>query len=196
MVLIVGLGNPGSEYEETPHNLGFRTIDRLAEIGGIKVSRPECRSRVGVWRTEGRDVMLAKPMAYMNNSGGPVSALLSKHDLGPADLIVVFDELNLPFGSLRIRLKGSAGGHNGVESVIGALGSQEFVRVRLGVGPDRPVEDSVSYLLSPFRRSQQKEVEELVGRAADAVRSIIAEGAVKAMTKYNRRAGGSNIEEK
>ena len=196
MILIVGLGNPGTEYANTPHNLGFRTIDRLAETGGIKVSRPECHARVGLGKMEGRDVVLAKPMAYMNNSGGPVKALLEKYELGLADLIVVFDELNLPFGSLRIRMKGSAGGHNGVESVIGALGSQEFVRVRLGVGPDRPLEDSVSYLLSPFRRSQQTEVEELVGRAADAVRSILAEGAVKAMTKYNRRAGGSNIEEK
>ena len=195
-ILIVGLGNPGPEYANTPHNLGFRVIDRLAEVCGLSARRPECKALVGVGEIEGRPVVLAKPQLYMNLSGGPVKALLEKHELGPAELVVVFDEVNLPWMSLRIRMRGSAGGHNGLKSVIEALGTNEFTRVRLGVGPGHPVEDKTEYLLSPFRRSQQKELEELVARGADAVRSIFAEGAAKAMTKFNRRAGGQNVEEK
>lgn len=132
----------------------------------------------------------------MNLSGGPVKALLEKCGLEPADLVVICDDLDLPWTSLRIRLRGSAGGHHGLESIIAALGSREFTRVRLGIAPAHPVEDAAEFVLSPFRRSQKKELEELVGRAADAVRFIIAEGAAKAMTKFNRRAGGQNIEEK
>jgi len=196
MFLIVGLGNPGPEYELTPHNLGFRTIDRLAADCGVRVSRPQCRALVGLGRVEGREVALAKPLSFMNASGGPVKALLEKYELGLTGLVVVCDELNLPLGSLRIRQRGSAGGHHGMESILAAVGSQEFVRVRLGVGPDRPVEDTAEYLLEPFRRSRQKDVEELVGQGAGAVRSILAEGAAKAMTRWNRRAGGQTTEEK
>lgn len=196
MFLIVGLGNPGPEYAKTPHNLGFMTIDHLAETCELPVSRPERRALVGVGEIEKRPVVLAKPQTYMNLSGGPVKALLEKYELGPADLIVVYDEIHLPWTSLRIRRRGSAGGHNGMESVIEALGTNEFTRVRLGVGPDHPVADRTEFVLSPFRRSQQKDLEEFVGRAAGAVRSILAEGAAQAMTKFNRRAGGQNIEEK
>ncbi len=196
MVLIVGLGNPGPEYADTPHNLGFLTIDRLAEDGGLSVRRRECQALVGTGEIEGRPVVLAKPLTYMNLSGGAVRALLEKYGLTPADLVVVLDEVNLPWMSLRIRTRGSAGGHNGLKSVIAAVGTGEFTRVRLGVGPDHPLENATEYLLSSFRRSQKKELDELLGRAAEAVRSILAEGAVKAMTKYNRRAGGQTIEEK
>ncbi len=196
MFLIVGLGNPGPEYANTPHNLGFLTVDRLAEICGVTVRRPECQSLVALGGLENREVLLAKPQSYMNLSGGPVQALLARFELTPADLVLIYDELNLPWKSLRIRLRGSAGGHHGVESVIAALATNEFTRVRLGIGPDHPLEDATGFLLSPFRRSQQKDLEEFVGLAADAVRSILAEGAAKAMTRYNRRAGGQNIEEK
>lgn len=196
MHLIVGLGNPGPEYAHTPHNLGFLTVDKLAREGGIHVGRPECRALVGLGRLEGRDVALAKPLSYMNLSGGPVKALLEKYGLGLESLMVVYDELNLPWSSVRIRERGSAGGHNGMKSVIQTLGSQEFLRVRLGIAPAHPVEDGAEYVLGPFRRSQEKEVEELVGRAAEAVRSILAEGAAKAMTRWNRRAEGQNTEEK
>ena len=196
MHLIVGLGNPGPEYAHTPHNLGFLTVDKLAREGGIHVGRPECRSLVGLGRLEGHEVALAKPLSYMNLSGGPVKALLEKYGLGLESLMVVYDELNLPWSSVRIRERGSAGGHNGMKSVIQSLGSQEFLRVRLGIAPAHPAEGGEEYLLRPFRRSQEKEVEELVGRGAEAVRSILAEGAAKAMTRWNRRAEGQNTEEK
>ena len=139
--------------------------------------------------------MLAKPQTFMNSSGESVAALMEKHGFGLADLIVVWDELNLPWGGLRILKSGSAGGHNGAESVIGSLGTREFVRVRLGIHPGRPIPSGMEYLLAPVKRPQRKELEELVGLAADAVVSIIAEGAEMAMTKFNRRARGSNEEE-
>ena len=194
MFLIVGLGNPGLEYANTPHNLGFMTVDRLAADSGVIVRRPECQALISPAVIEKREVLLAKPQSYMNLSGGPVKALLEKYELGPADLVVVYDELDLPWMSLRVRLRGSSAGHNGVKSIIAALGTTEFTRVRLGIYPGRPV-DAAEYDLTPFRRSQHKEVEELTGEAADAVRSIIAEGAAKAMTKFNRRAQGQNTEE-
>jgi PTH1 family peptidyl-tRNA hydrolase len=131
----------------------------------------------------------------MNNSGTSLSPLMEKHGFTPADLILVWDELNLPFGGMKILRSGSAGGHNGAESVIGSLGTREFVRVRLGVHPGHPLSSGVEYLLAPVKRSQRKELEELVGRGADAVVSIIAEGAAMAMTKFNRRAQGSIEEE-
>ena len=196
MHLIVGLGNPGSDYERTPHNLGFLTVDRLAREGGIHVTRPECRALVGLGRLEGREVALAEPLTFMNLSGGPVKALLEKYELGLESLMVIYDELDLPWASVRIRERGSHAGHNGMKSIIGTLGSQEFLRVRLGIAPTHPVEDGAEYVLRPFRRSQEKEVEELAGHGAEAVRSILAEGAAKAMTRWNRRAEGQNTEEK
>jgi PTH1 family peptidyl-tRNA hydrolase len=195
MYLIVGLGNPGAEYERTPHNLGFRTVERLARDGGIGVTRPECRSLVGRGRLEGREVVLAKPLSYMNLSGGPVKALLEKYELGLESLMVLYDDLDLPWATVRIRERGSAGSHNGMKSVVNSLGSQEFLRVRLGISPGHKVEDGAAYVLSPLRREQEKDVEDFIGRAADAVRSILAEGAAKAMTMWNRRAGGQITEE-
>ena len=170
-------------------------MDRLAAVCGLSVCRRECHSLVGVGRIEDREVVLAKPLSYMNLSGGPAKELLARYELGRADLVVIYDDLNLPRNSLRIRRRGSSGGHHGLDSIIAALGSKEFARVRLGVGPGHAVKDASEFLLAPFRRSQQKDVDELVGCAADAVRCLLAEGAAKAMTKYNRRAGGQNIEE-
>ncbi len=193
--LIVGLGNPGEEYENTPHNLGFLVIDRLAESNAIRVSRKENTSLVGLGEVVGKSVALAKPQTYMNLSGPAVRGLLERYELKPDRLIVVYDELDLPWGSLRIK-KGSAAGHKGVKSVIGSLGTNEFVRVRLGV--DRrasPVQGGAKFVLAPFKRAQKQEVEETVGRAAEAVEFIIAEGAAQAMTKYNRRAQGLKTEE-
>ena len=195
MYLIVGLGNPGPDYERTPHNLGFLTVDRLAVEGGIQVNRPECRTLVGLGKLEGQEVALAKPLAYVNLSGGPVKALLERFGLGLESLMVIYDELDLPWASVRIRERGGAAGHHGMESIIRALGTGEFVRVRLGVSPGHKVADGAEFVLRPFRRSQQKQVEKFVGRAADAVRSILAEGAAKAMTRWNRRAGGQTTEE-
>ena len=195
--LIVGLGNPGEEHEHTPHNLGFLVIDRLAESHAIRVSRKENTSLVGLGAVSGKSLALAKPQTYMNLSGPAVRGLLERYGLKPDRLIVVYDELDLPWGSLRIRLKGSAAGHKGVKSLIGSLGTDEFVRVRLGVWPTRQSggRDGAKFVLAPFRRAQKQEVEEVVVRAAEAVESILAEGAAQAMTKYNRRAQGLKTEE-
>jgi len=195
MFLVVGLGNPGEEYADTPHNAGFLVIDRLAEMHGIRVNRKDSKALAGVGEIAGKAVMLAKPQTFMNLSGVSVAALMEKHEMAAADLIAVWDELNLPWGGLKILKSGSAGGHNGAESLIRSLGTQEFVRVRLGIHPGRPLEDGAGYLLAPVKRSQKQELEELAGRAADAVVSIISEGAAMAMTKFNRRAQGSNEEE-
>jgi peptidyl-tRNA hydrolase, PTH1 family len=195
MFLVAGLGNPGEEYAFTPHNLGFLAVDRLAERHGIRITRKDSRALIGLGEIEGREVMLAKPQTFMNLSGTSLVPLMEKHAIGISDLIVVYDELDLPWMALRIKPKGSAAGHNGMKSVIGALKTSEFVRVRLGVDPGRPIASGVDYLLSPFKRSQQKELEELTGLAADAVQSIIAEGVEKSMTRFNRRAPGLNTEE-
>ena len=189
-----GLGNPGEEYENTPHNLGFMVIDRLAESHSVRVSRKENTSFVGLGAVSGKSLALAKPQTYMNLSGPAVKGLLERYELKPDRLIVVYDELDLPWGSLRIRLKGSAAGHKGVKSLIGSLGTNEFKRVRLGIDPGSPVKGE-QFVLAPFKRAQKQDVEETVGRAADAVKFIIAEGAAQAMTKYNRRAQGLKTEE-
>ena len=200
MLLVAGLGNPGEEYALTPHNLGFLAVDRLAERHGIRVTRKDSRAliglgEIGLGEIEGREVMLAKPQTFMNLSGTSLAPLMAKHAIGLEDLIVVYDELDLPWQTLKIKPKGSAAGHNGMKSVISSLNSSEFVRVRLGVHPGHPIRSGVEYLLAPMKRSQSKELEELTGFAADAVRSIIAEGVVKAMTKFNRRAQGLTKEE-
>ena len=192
--LVIGLGNPGAEYEFTPHNLGFMVIARLAERHAIRVSRKENLSFVGLGSIKEKQVALAQPQTFMNLSGGAVKGLVERYEVPPDHVLLVYDELHLPWGSLRIRVNGSAAGHNGVSSVLGSLGTDAFIRLRIGIHPGRPVE-GVKFVLDPFKRAQKKEVEEAVDRAADAVETIIAEGADKAMAKYNRRAQGLNIEE-
>lgn len=192
--LIVGLGNPGEEYENTPHNLGFLVIDRLAGSHAIRVSRRENTSLVGLGEIRGKHVALAKPQTYMNLSGPAVRGLLERYGLDPGRLIVVYDELDLPWGSLRIRLKGSAAGHNGVKSLIGSLGTNEFTRIRLGIDTGSPAKGA-QFVLGQFKRAQNQDVEDTVIRAAEAVEFILAEGAAQAMTKFNRRAQGLKTEE-
>ena len=192
--LIAGLGNPDAEYAQTPHNLGFMAIDVLAAQSGARVKRKECGALVGQGQLEGRAVLLAKPQTYMNLSGHAVGPLLEKNELGPGNLIVVYDDHNLPWGSLRIRPRGSAGGHHGMESVIAGIGTDEFIRVRLGINPGA-LRAEPEYLLKPLRRERLKELEDFLGYAAQAVVSIISEGAEKAMTRFNRRAQGENEEE-
>jgi len=194
MFLVAGLGNPGEEYADSPHNLGFKVVDRLAEMHGIRVTRRDSKALAGVGQIAGRDVMLAKPQTFMNLSGTSLKPLMEKHSLTAADLILVYDELALPWASLRVKPRGSSAGHNGVDSVIRSLGTDEFVRVRLGIHPGHPLASGIDYLLSPMKRSLKKELEQLVADGADAVVSIITEGVEKAMTKYNRRARGSNEE--
>jgi PTH1 family peptidyl-tRNA hydrolase len=193
--LIIGLGNPGAEYQDTPHNLGFRVIDRLAERHAVRVTRKENGALVGLGEIAHKGVALAQPQTFMNLSGHAVKGLLERYGLTPDRLIVVYDELDLPWGSLRIKPKGSAAGHNGMKSIIGSVGTNEFARVRLGIHPGHEIRDGAQFVLAPFRRAQKQEVEETVDRAAGAVESIIAEGVEKSMAKYNRRAQGLQPEE-
>jgi PTH1 family peptidyl-tRNA hydrolase len=194
MFLVAGLGNPGEEYANTPHNMGFMVVDRLAEMHQIRVNRRDSRALAGVGQIAGHEVMLAKPQTFMNLSGTSLQPLMEKHSLTAGDLILVYDELALPWTGLRIKPRGSSAGHNGADSVIRELGTTDFTRVRLGIHPGHPLRSGVDYLLSPFKRAQLKELEQLVADGADAVVSIIAEGVEKAMTKFNRRAQGPNEE--
>ena len=195
--LVVGLGNPGEEYADSPHNLGFRVVDRLAERNAIRVTRKENTAYVGLGTFGSRPVAVAQPQTFMNLSGPSVKGLLERYGLKADRLIVVYDELDLPFGTLRIKPKGSAAGHNGVQSIIGSIGTNEFTRVRLGIRPvdGRSIGEGAKFVLAPFKRAQKQEVEDTVTVAAEAVESIIAEGVEKTMAVYNRRARGLPEEE-
>ena len=193
--LIVGLGNPGEDYEQTAHNLGFLVVDRLAVRSGIKIGRRDCQALVGQGTIGGQKVLLAKPQTFMNLSGQSVQGLLVKNEIAPADLILVYDELDLPWQSLRIRPNGSAAGHRGVGSVIECIGTKEFPRVRLGVHGGRREKDGAQIVLAQLKRARKQELDELLDYASQAVESIIAEGVEKSMAKYNRRAPGLNEEE-
>jgi PTH1 family peptidyl-tRNA hydrolase len=194
--LVVGLGNPGPQYERTPHNLGFLVLDRLAERNAIRVTRPEAKALVGAGRISGSEVLLAKPQTFMNLSGASVKSLAEKYSIPAHRIVLISDELNLPWTGVRIRAKGSAGGHNGLDSVIRSVGTIEIPRVRLGIHPGHPIQDGAEFVLSPLRRAQTEELDELLDHAAGAVESMIAEGVEKAMTRFNRRARGLAQEEK
>ena len=193
MKLIVGLGNPGFEYHLTPHNLGFMAVDRLAENCRVEFSRREARARIATARFHGEKVILAKPQTFMNLSGVSVAGLLRNLDVPLDDLVVLVDDVDLPLGTLRIRRKGSAGGHNGLKSIIGALETDFFTRVRMGVGPDQPVEDLVSYVLAPFRDRDRVAVDGMVVEAVEAVRVILKEGVEKAMNLFNRKVPAEEL---
>ena len=192
--LIVGLGNPGEEYSNTPHNLGFMVIDRLAESNAIRVTRKENMALVGLGTIKSKPVALAKPQTYMNLSGSSVRGLLERYELTPDRLILVYDELDLPWGTMKVKPKGSAAGHKGPSNVISSIGTSNFPRVRIGIHPGHPVSGE-EFVLRPFKKSQKQEVDEIVSKASEAVESIIAEGVEKSMTVYNRRAQGLNEEE-
>jgi peptidyl-tRNA hydrolase, PTH1 family len=184
--LIVGLGNPGREYEQTPHNMGFLALDELARRAGMRITRPEAKSLVGRGELAGQAVVLAKPQTMMNLSGLAVPILLEKYECDPAQMIVLVDEVDLPWGMLRIRERGSAGTHNGMKSVVEAVGP-EFVRMRMGVGPEKIWGDLRDYVLSPMGRAQREAAAQMVSDASDAVELILTEGVSKAMLKFNRR---------
>jgi PTH1 family peptidyl-tRNA hydrolase len=195
MRLIVGLGNPGIEYAWTPHNLGFLLVDALAEEAGIRVTRPEAKSLVGLGHIAGHEVVLAKPQTMMNLSGLAVRELVSRAECEPSDVIVVCDDIALPWGMLRVRERGTAGGHNGLKSVIGAIGTTEFVRVRLGVKPEEMRGDLKEYVLRQIRRDQEDLVAEEIEQGAEAVKVILAEGTQSAMNRFNRRVSPRDEEE-
>ena len=188
MRLIVGLGNPGPDYEWTPHNLGFLAVDALAERAGIRVTRPESKALVGLGKVAGQEVALAKPQTMMNLSGVSVRMLLERYESGPADLLVLIDETDLPWGMLRIRERGRNSTHNGLQSIISAIGTDEFLRIRLGVQPEKLWGDRKEYVLRTMGREERKVAEEMAVEAAEAVEMILTEGAEKAMTRFNRKA--------
>ena len=188
MKLIVGLGNPGIEYQFTPHNMGFLAVDRIAEQCGVRVNNRHCRAQTARTRLAGHEIVLAKPETYMNLSGTSVVELVREYEAKPEeDLVLLYDELDLPFGTIRVRPRGRSAGHNGVESVIGALATQEITRIRMGVAPDHPVGDGARYVLSQFKKSQLEAVDLMLDQAADAVRVILADGVQAAMNRFNRK---------
>jgi peptidyl-tRNA hydrolase, PTH1 family len=194
MRLIVGLGNPDSEYQWTPHNLGFMAIDELANRGSIRVERPEGKALVGKGKLAGEDVVLAKPQTYMNLSGISVRELLEKYALSSTDLLVLWDEVQLPSGTIRIDRKGSGGSHNGANSVISSVGTQEFSRIRLGCGPDHPLSSRKEFVLRPMKKAELEVAAEMVAQAGDAVELILRKGIEPAMNIFNRRKAPEAVE--
>jgi PTH1 family peptidyl-tRNA hydrolase len=190
--LIVGLGNPGIEYQFTPHNLGFLAIDRIAGSLGVEVRNRQCRALTARVVMGGETVLLAKPETFMNLSGVSVRELVEEYAAKPeSDLIVIQDELDFPLGTLRIHTRRSSAGHNGIESIIGALGTQDFLRVRIGVAPERKVGDGAEYLLSPMKKKELAVVDGILDTAEDAVKVILKEGPAAAMNRFNRKDEGT-----
>jgi peptidyl-tRNA hydrolase, PTH1 family len=188
MRLVVGLGNAGPEYEWTPHNMGFLAVDALAKRAKIRITRKEAKALVGRGEIGGHDVVLAKPQTMMNASGMAVRMLLERYRLEPSATIVLIDEVDLPWGMLRIRERGRNSTHNGLKSVIASLGTDEFVRVRMGVRPERIWGDRVDYVLCTMRADERRRAQQEAGEAADAVELILTEGVTKAMVRFNRKA--------
>ncbi|HLJ88631.1 MAG TPA: aminoacyl-tRNA hydrolase [Candidatus Angelobacter sp.] len=188
MKLIVGLGNPGIEYQFTPHNIGFLAVDRIAEQCGVTVDNRHCKALTARTRIGNEEVLLAKPETFMNLSGQSVRELVDRYERDPEkDLIVIYDELDLPLGAIRVRERGSSAGHNGMQSIINSLQTQEVQRIRLGVAPDHPVKEGARYLLSQIKKSQLVAVDELLDRAAEAVTAIVNEGIATSMNRFNRK---------
>ena len=188
MKLIVGLGNPGIEYQFTPHNLGFLAIDRIAGNLGVEVRNRQCRAQTARTVIADQMVLLAKPETFMNLSGVSVRELVKEYEANPeSDLIVIQDELDFPLGTLRIHTRRSSAGHNGIDSIIGALGTQDFLRIRIGVAPERKVGDGAEYLLAPMKKKELEVVDGMLDTAEEAVKVILKEGPAKAMNRFNRR---------
>jgi len=186
--LIVGLGNPGIEYQFTPHNLGFLAIDRIAGNLGVEVRNRQCRALTSRTVIADQMVLLAKPETFMNLSGLAVRELLREYEATPeSDLVVIQDELDFSLGTLRIHTRRSSAGHNGIESIIGALGTQDFLRIRIGVAPERKVEDGAAYLLAPMKKKDLEVVDKMLDTAEEAVKVILKDGPAAAMNRFNRK---------
>ena len=195
--LVVGLGNPGPEYVWTPHNAGFMAIDRIAQQEGVVVQNRRCRATTATCRIAGRQVVLAKPETFMNLSGAAVAALVEEFEVDPArNLLVIYDELDLVLGTFKIKERGSTAGHNGARSVTDALGTEEWLRLRIGVAPDLPPEAIAAgggkrpgrdYLLSPMRKADLAVLDEVLDKVATATRRILELGPAAAMNEFNRK---------
>jgi peptidyl-tRNA hydrolase, PTH1 family len=191
--LIVGLGNPGIEYQFTPHNAGFLAVDRIAEDCGVMLTNRRGRALTARAKLAGQDVLLAKPETFMNLSGLSVAALIQEFEISPEDIIVLYDELALPLGTIRIRERGSANGHNGVKSISGVLGTEEWLRIRIGVGKPALADGreikagGKDYLLSPMRKQELVVLDEVLDRVRGAVEMVLTQGVGAAMNEFNRR---------
>jgi PTH1 family peptidyl-tRNA hydrolase len=189
--LIVGLGNPGIEYQFTPHNAGFLAIDRIAARSGVQLTNRRCKALTAMARVAEHEVILAKPETFMNLSGNAVGALLNEYELNErTDLIVLYDDLALAMGTIRIRERGSSGGHNGVKSISGVLGTEDWIRIRIGVGKQTPEGEPANaggkdYLLSPMRKQELAAMDEVLDRAAQAAEAILSKGVLAAMSEFN-----------
>jgi PTH1 family peptidyl-tRNA hydrolase len=184
--LIVGLGNPGRKYERTRHNLGFLVIDRMASENDVAVKKKLCGALVGDWCLDGEQIILAKPQTFMNRSGEAVDGLLREYGGTAEDLMVVYDDLDLSFGRIRIRAGGSAAGHRGILSILETLADVPFYRVRIGIGRPPQGVDAVDYVLEPFSNGEMSELNEIVDRAAESVVCLLRNGPRRAMELYNR----------
>ena len=188
MKLIVGLGNPGIEYQFTRHNVGFLAIDRIALNLGVEVRNRQCRALTARTVVAGQMVLLAKPETFMNLSGVSVRELVNEYEAQPeSDLIVIQDEMDFPLGTLRIHTRRSSAGHNGIESIIGALGTQDFLRIRVGVAPERKVSDGKEYLLAPMKKKDLEVIDGVLDTTEEAVKAILKDGPAAAMNRFNRK---------
>lgn len=186
MRMIVGLGNPGARYEWTRHNCGFLVVDELARRSGVELRTKQCQALTARARIAGQEILLVKPQTYMNLSGVAVAQLKEKYEVARTDeILVISDELALPFGRIRLRRGGSAGGHNGLKSIIARLGSEDFPRLRIGIAPEHPISDAAAFVLAEFSREQRAALDEIIGRAADAAEVLCQEGIEKAMSRFN-----------
>ena len=188
MKLIVGLGNPGIEYQFTPHNVGFLAIDRIASNLGVEVRNRQCRAQTARTVIADQMVLLAKPETFMNLSGVSVRELVKEYEAQPeSDLIVIQDEMDFPLGTLRIHTRRSSAGHNGIESIIGALSTQDFLRIRIGVAPERKFSDGKEYLLAPMKKKDLEVIDGVLDTTEEAVKAILRDGPAAAMNRFNRK---------
>jgi peptidyl-tRNA hydrolase, PTH1 family len=195
--LIVGLGNPGIEYQFTPHNIGFLAVDRIAEQCGVVIDNRHCKALTARTRIGNEEILLAKPETYMNLSGMSVLELVRKYEVDPQQgVLVIYDELDLPLGMIRVRARGSSAGHNGMQSIINALQSEEIARIRIGVAPEDPRKGGAKYILAPFRKSMLKPLDEALDLAAQAVNVTVNESIAVAMNRFNRKNKPEDSEEK
>lgn len=186
MRLIIGLGNPGADYVQTRHNVGFMLIEKLAQTANANVKRVNCRALVGRAEIESERVELVKPQTYMNLSGESVACLLKKDDsLRASEMIVISDDLALPFGKIRLRAKGSAGGHNGLKSIISAIKTEDFIRLRIGIGPQHQIGETKSFVLERFSKTELNELEKVLEQGVAAINAVIRDGVEKAMAQFN-----------